>query len=129
VSHRAIWLSDIHLNFIDFMALTRFAETVERERADSVLISGDIAEATNLSKYLTFLARNLSAPAYFVLGNHDFYGGSDTRKRDFSAVVKVDRSNNLRQKVSSQGDYNQNENSEYEPPTERQSAEAVREYL
>ena len=76
MSHRAVWLSDIHLNFVDSVALTRFAETIDRERADSVLISGDIAQATSLSEYLTFLDRNISAPIYFVLGNHDFYRGS-----------------------------------------------------
>lgn len=74
--HRSIWLSDIHLNFADSVMLTRFAEMIELEKADSVLISGDIAESTDLVHYLEFLEQSVKTPIYFVLGNHDYHQGS-----------------------------------------------------
>jgi Icc-related predicted phosphoesterase len=41
-----------------------------------VLIGGDIGEADSVQGYLRELEDSLAMPIYFVLGNHDFYGGS-----------------------------------------------------
>lgn len=73
---RAIWLTDIHLNFLNPAEKEAFSKTVLAACPDILLITGDICEAPDLSKTLRFLARQWPCPICFVLGNHDFYGGS-----------------------------------------------------
>lgn len=74
---RIAWLTDIHLNFVeDEYALPALIDTVEAQQPGAVLIGGDIGEADSFTEYLEVLASGLSAPIYFVLGNHDYYRGS-----------------------------------------------------
>ena len=73
---RVAWLTDIHLNFLPERRLAAFLDEVAGARADSILVSGDIAEAHNVCHYLGQMHAAWSAPIYFVLGNHDFYHGS-----------------------------------------------------
>ena len=70
---RATWLTDIHLNFLRPHALAQFYASVQAEGPDALLITGDIAEADSVARYLGELAA--IAPVYFVLGNHDYYRG------------------------------------------------------
>ena len=76
------WLTDIHLNFLDGDDRRRFWGGV-RDQVDAVAISGDIGESQNVAGYLREWDEALQKPAYFVLGNHDFYRGSiqETRRR------------------------------------------------
>jgi predicted MPP superfamily phosphohydrolase len=80
---KAVWLTDIHLEFLDGRGVERFTREVREASPDAVLISGDIAQAGSLTDHLSRLAREIKAPIYFVLGNHDFYHGSiaDVRAR------------------------------------------------
>ena len=48
---------------------------------DAVLLGGDIAEAPDVRQHLERLDARLGLPIHFVLGNHDFYGGSIARVR------------------------------------------------
>jgi Icc protein len=73
---RLAWLTDIHLNFVPPAALERFLEAVRDEQPDVVLLSGDVAEAHDVADSLRLLRDRWSVPILFVLGNHDFYGGS-----------------------------------------------------
>ena len=73
---RAIWLTDIHLEFLDDSAFSAFLRELGGKRGDAVLISGDIAQAPTVTGYLARMAHSLRIPIYFVLGNHDFYHGS-----------------------------------------------------
>ena len=73
---RVAWLTDIHLNFVKEPHLADFIHHVKDASPDVVLISGDIAEATDVADYLRRLEHELAMPIYFVLGNHDFYFGS-----------------------------------------------------
>jgi len=73
---RAIWLTDIHLNFLNRREKKAFSKMVLAAGPDILLVTGDICEAPDLSKTLRFLARQWPHPIYFVLGNHDFYCGS-----------------------------------------------------
>jgi len=70
------WLTDIHLNFLEESEFQEFCDTMGSEQLDGLLISGDIGEALSLKHYLTAIARYTGQTVYFVLGNHDFYGGS-----------------------------------------------------
>ena len=69
-------MSDIHLNFLNKKKLESFLSLLSFYRVDGWLISGDIGESSNVINYLDILAEALAKPIYFVLGNHDFYGGS-----------------------------------------------------
>lgn len=70
---RAVWLTDIHLNFLDAAGVRAFAEAVRRERPDQVWVGGDIAEGDSVAAALEQFAALLDCPVAFVLGNHDFY--------------------------------------------------------
>jgi hypothetical protein len=69
-------LSDLHLNFLDAPGRRRFIQDLAERPVDAWLLSGDIGEAPTVGPYLQELATLVPVPLYFVLGNHDFYGGS-----------------------------------------------------
>lgn len=73
---RLVWLTDIHLNFLDPRGVESFYARVAEEGPDTVLISGDIAEAPSVVSGVEGLIRATGAPALYVLGNHDFYRGN-----------------------------------------------------
>lgn len=70
------WLTDIHLNFLDEWQLEKFITRLASKKSDGLLIAGDIGEADSLIAYLKLLAERVDCHIYFVLGNHDYYGGS-----------------------------------------------------
>ena len=73
---RLAWLTDIHLDFLAEAAIRALALGVSLERPDAVLLTGDISVASKLEAHLLLLESLWEVPTYFVLGNHDFYGGS-----------------------------------------------------
>ena len=81
---RLAWLTDIHLDFVPSEeAVATLCDGVAETRADAVLLGGDIATARTVERNLRRLETCLQRPIYFVLGNHDFYGGRirDVRQR------------------------------------------------
>ena len=70
------WLTDIHLDFVGPEGALRLFEAIAATGADGVLVGGDIATATSVCPYLRRMGERLGRPVWFVLGNHDFYGGS-----------------------------------------------------
>ncbi len=74
---RLAWATDIHVNMVSDEAAAALGR--ELAQADVVLLAGDIAEAHSLERYLQLVGGLV--PTYFVLGNHDFYGGSIARVR------------------------------------------------
>lgn len=79
---RALWLTDIHLEFLMPQQIDTFLETVSSHQPDVILISGDIGQARPLRSYLLYMAKTLRVPICFVLGNHDFYGSDIDVVRD-----------------------------------------------
>ena len=79
----AIWLSDIHLDFAQPGVVHQFLISIKEHPAAQIWISGDVAQAGNISGYLTRMESSWARPIYFVLGNHDFYMSSfrDVRSR------------------------------------------------
>lgn len=69
------WITDIHLNFIDLATRQKFYQEIIDSECDSVLLSGDIAEAPSIKDLLQELSDFIGRPVYFVLGNHDYYRG------------------------------------------------------
>jgi predicted phosphohydrolase len=72
---RLAWATDIHLDHASESARRRFCEAVN-EKADALVVTGDIAESHTLGTALTAVATLTQWPVYFVLGNHDSYRGS-----------------------------------------------------
>lgn len=76
------WLTDIHLNFLDFEKCKAFYQKIVEVNKDAILISGDIAEADTVESILCEMADHIQKPIYFVLGNHDYYGSSVYKVRE-----------------------------------------------
>lgn len=73
---RSLWLTDIHLNFLNRTGLGKFCRTLRAESPDALFITGDIGDAPSVANHLVTLTTESRVPIYFVLGNHDFYHGS-----------------------------------------------------
>lgn len=84
---RLIWVTDIHLNFPSLAGVEAFCDQIMNANPDAVLVGGDIAEAESVESYLRLLAMRLQLPLYFVLGNHDFYGGSIRQTRKLATAL------------------------------------------
>ncbi len=69
-----IWLSDIHLNFLNEKMRSDFYAKIPS--CDHIVISGDIAESHNVLTFIADMEMATGTPVHFVLGNHDFYGSS-----------------------------------------------------
>lgn len=79
---RLLWVTDTHLNFCQEEEVDTFLKVVGSESPDAVLIGGDIGVADSVEGYLRRFAEVLGVPCFFVLGNHDFYGGSIGQVRE-----------------------------------------------
>lgn len=94
------WATDIHLDFLQRDGGTNlvrqvFVEPLVASNPDAVIISGDISLSDMLEDHLRLIDAAVRCPVYFVLGNHDFYGGSFESVR--SAVMRASLgSRNLR---------------------------------
>jgi len=71
---RIAWASDIHLNFVPESRFQVFCKSVVDSGAETLLLGGDISEASDLPKDLINLKDCTRIPTYYVLGNHDYYG-------------------------------------------------------
>lgn len=87
---RLAWATDIHLNFLSDPEVESFCREVTESEPHAVLLSGDIAEAQSVEKYLLALSVQIERPIYFVLGNHDFYGSSIAAVRKKIEVLSRD---------------------------------------
>lgn len=79
---RLAWMTDIHLDFVDDAAVHALGRSAREVDADLVLVTGDLSVADRLTDHLDQLAAAFGGPLAFVLGNHDFYGGSLAEVRD-----------------------------------------------
>jgi predicted MPP superfamily phosphohydrolase len=71
---RIAWLTDIHLGHVQTAeVLWAFWKQVRDAKADAVVISGDLCDGPNLALTLDEIARQITCPLYFVLGNHEYY--------------------------------------------------------
>lgn len=87
---KVAWLSDIHLNFLSPDQTVELIAAIKKSEAESLWISGDIAEGDTIAANLEKLSRELELPLYFVLGNHDYYRSSIAEVR--SSIQNLCRS-------------------------------------
>lgn len=79
---KLLFATDLHLNHINVAGVQHFINQVMNQDPDCVLITGDISEAQELITHLSYLEDGIKCPVYFVLGNHDYYGGSIVQIRE-----------------------------------------------
>ncbi|MBA2539789.1 MAG: metallophosphoesterase family protein [Deltaproteobacteria bacterium] len=77
---RVVWVTDVHLNFVEVERMKAFADAIMRERPDRIFVTGDTAEAHDVEKCFDLM--RAIAPCHGVLGNHDYYGSSIAALRD-----------------------------------------------
>jgi len=85
------WSTDPHLNFVGRGVVRTLMHEVAESGARALLLGGDIAEAPSLADWLRFVADQLDMRVYFVLGNHDYYGGSIARVHAQMAALGHER--------------------------------------
>lgn len=85
---RLAWLSDLHLDTLGNSTtgdarppvekLMEFAKSLRaaEEDHDGLVFTGDVADGHETEDYFAILGGSFRKPFYFVLGNHDYYGGS-----------------------------------------------------
>ncbi|HHB75744.1 MAG TPA: phosphoesterase [Desulfobulbus sp.] len=73
---RYSWLTDIHLEFLRDKNGVGFVEELATLELDGLFLTGDISNAGRLEFHLRLFEDIYQTPVYFVLGNHDYYGGS-----------------------------------------------------
>jgi len=86
---RLAWLTDIHLDFLSAADIARFGAEVNRQRADGVVITGDISVARKLGPDLAALTESWRMPCWFVAGNHDYYGSDIATVRKAFRVLEA----------------------------------------
>lgn len=77
-----LWTSDLHLDHASVGVRGELEHTLRAAPGDAVVVTGDTSVASRLTADLEFLAEAAARPLYFVLGNHDHYGGSVAGVRD-----------------------------------------------
>jgi 3',5'-cyclic-AMP phosphodiesterase len=70
-----LWITDPHLDHLNGTAFKHWLRRLTGFDGDGVLLTGDIAEYETIPGFLAEL-RAVETPIWFVLGNHDAYGGS-----------------------------------------------------
>lgn len=81
---KLIWLTDVHLDHLEnkdpkfvFDRIYSFCKEVKSKNPDGIAITGDITNATRVKEHFQIMINEWkNIPVYFVLGNHDYYGGN-----------------------------------------------------
>lgn len=90
MSHYA-WITDIHLDHVKNVDQTViFFQQLIKTNPEGIIISGDISTAPNIVMHLGLIESIVQRPVYFVLGNHDYYGGSiDQVRKQMAELEKI----------------------------------------
>lgn len=87
---RMLWLTDTHLNFLPSFVLDDFIYYLQDQKAEGIILTGDISNGTDIISHLRKIHHRLQIPIYFVLGNHDFYGSTFQSIRQQILELKVE---------------------------------------
>lgn len=84
-----IWITDPHFNFLPPGGTKAFGEyLVKEDEFEGVIISGDIGESHDFDYLLKQFAKSVAPRSvFFVLGNHDYYGGSFEKVRKSARAI------------------------------------------
>lgn len=90
---KAAWWTDIHFELLGEPARADALREWQESRADCAIVTGDISSGQTSLKWLREMALRFSAPIYFVLGNHDFFGTSIARRRKEAGELAAEANN------------------------------------
>lgn len=65
----------MHLDHASPARVAAFLDELQEAAPDALVLTGDLADAKTIAGRLARIANEFGRPVYFVLGNHDFYGG------------------------------------------------------
>ncbi len=83
------WLTDIHLEFLKDRLVSRFVKNLAEQEFDGLFLTGDISTAKRLEFHLQLFEDVFEGPVYFVLGNHDYYGGEIEAVREMVGKIST----------------------------------------
>ncbi len=86
---RAAWATDVHLEFLKDEGFERFVAAIRATEPEALFLTGDIAVANTVGKFVQRVRVAIGAPVLFVLGNHDFYRGSVAEVRAWAASLRA----------------------------------------
>lgn len=90
---RLAWVTDPHLDHASPSAVAALFAQLGELSVDALLIGGDVGEAHSFAGFLEDIAAHAGCPAYFVLGNHDYYRGSIDAVRGQARQLSQSRPN------------------------------------
>lgn len=70
---RLVQISDVHIGSRSPRLLSRIVRKVNAQQPDIVVITGDFIDFRHIAEERLVALRELSAPTYFVIGNHERY--------------------------------------------------------
>jgi predicted phosphohydrolase len=73
---KAIWLSDLHLEFHQQSDIQKFILSLRYYDASAIFITGDTNISTDIVSSIKEIRYGSDLPVYFICGNHDFYHSS-----------------------------------------------------
>ena len=75
-STTALFLTDLHLDRTGKEETEDLLNRIRNTESNSVILTGDISDAGSIRRHLSQIASACAPrPLYFVMGNHDYYGG------------------------------------------------------
>ena len=87
-----LWSTDPHLDHASPAVRDRFLDALRHTPGQVVIVTGDISNATRLTRDLESIADAAARPVYHVLGNHDHYGATIGAVRDVVIALGQRRS-------------------------------------
>lgn len=69
------WITDPHFDHLECDGFSIMIDLIKADRSNGVILTGDITCSATCILLLKRLHKEIKIPIYFVLGNHDFYGG------------------------------------------------------
>ena len=93
-----VQISDVHVGSRSGRFLARVVKRVNQLSADYVFITGDLVDGLNISEQELSVLANLTAPTYFIIGNHERYVDLEaicTRLRNLGVCVLRNESHTL----------------------------------
>lgn len=92
---KLIWLTDIHLNFLEMNKCLEFYQRLKDSEGEIILISGDIGESNSTPNLILEMAQEIGKSIYFVLGNHDYYHSDVKSVRGDMIKLMRDKNHNI----------------------------------
>lgn len=86
---QVVWITDPHFNFLGSHGGSLAGKQLRKTypSLSAVVLTGDLAEFKSFPGALKSFAAGVDAPVWFVLGNHDSYGGSVHGARTRAAAM------------------------------------------